>query len=133
MKLVFNTSTPVTLGDSPTNGGTVPFRNLRINGEAVAQDVPLFRAAGQAVLDRGNRKTEITLAATRVFTTFQLAEDFLLLHDLALQGNADLIITEADGGTLRYLRSATVRSQSTAKGMTVETSYHITGGLITTS
>ncbi len=130
MKIVFNAATPVTLADSPAN---VPMTNLRLNGEAVTQEVPLFRAPAVAILDRGNRRTEITFAVTRGFGTPQLAEDFLLQHDVALQGNADILITEADGTTLRYLRNATAKSQSSQLGCTIKTSYRLTGGLITTT
>lgn len=130
MKIVFNAATPVTLADSPAN---VPMTNLRLNGEAIAQEVPLFRAPAVSYLDRGHRRTEITFAVTRGFSTPQLAEDFLLQHDVALQGNADILIIEADGTTLRYLRNAIVRSQSSAVGCTIKTSYRLQGGLLTTT
>ena len=130
MKIVFNASTPVTLADSPAN---VPMTNFRLNGEAVLQEVQLFRAPGLSFQDRGNRRTEISFEVSRLLGSQQAAEEFLLLHDVALQGNADVVITEADGTTVRYLRSAVVKSQSSQMGCTVRTSYRISGGLLTTS
>ena len=69
MKIIFNAATPVTLADSPAN---IPMTNLRLNGEALTQEVLLFRAPAASFLDRGNRKTEITFEATRGFVSHQV-------------------------------------------------------------
>jgi hypothetical protein len=124
---------PFTLADSPD---PVPMQNFRINGSRNIQEAQFFRATARSFYDRGNRKTEVTFDATRVFTSQLAAESFILMHETQFpgQGLVTFIAGATTGTASRYLQNAVVDSiASSLSGCTTKHSYRITGGIMTTT
>ncbi|MDB6064946.1 MAG: hypothetical protein JWR26_1154 [Pedosphaera sp.] len=120
------------LVDSPAN---IQYTNFRINGSRNIQEAQFFRATARQFMDRGNRKTEVTFDATRLFANQVAAESFIFMHETMFPGQFLAAFTAGVAGAgataTKYLKNATVEAVSSSlMGCTGKFSYRITGGVM---
>ncbi|NQT93221.1 MAG: hypothetical protein HQ559_10705 [Lentisphaerae bacterium] len=110
---------------------------LVINGERLAQERPLLRAAERLTKDRANLKTEVSFSVAREHESLQDAWVFALTHYAGLPGEG-LVTFEASnsaGAVKRlYLVDATLSvTGHKADGVRTTHTYKIQGGAMSES
>jgi hypothetical protein len=96
-----------------------------------AQVEEFFRASQVQVFDRGNAQTTVSFGSVRQHATVSIAENFLLEHETALTGRANVTF-KAPNGSMRYLLNAKITDyRAECLGVSTRHQYTIVGGLLT--
>lgn len=99
----------------------------------LVQEVPLFRAPGIKVFNRGNFRNQFTFSITRVHASLQASELFFLEHaqSFPLSGRVEFVTD--DNVVTRFMDPAVVRvTNAVPLGRSTVHAYQIIGGLIQT-
>lgn len=107
-----------------------------IKGSRNVQPKEPLRSPGATMIDRLNKKSEVSFTICRSHDTIVAAEDFALTHQDSLPSNGLLTLTSDDGShsnvKARYLQNAVLESVSVKyKGMLSWSTYQFVGGQVT--